>query len=97
MGTLYAKHNSQVDISGGDIGHILANDLSVIVINGFDFNYDYGYITDTFGMLTGTLLSGEIFTTNFERYGDAQILIVPEPATLLVFGLGGLTLRRHRK
>jgi hypothetical protein len=47
--------------------------------------------------LTGTLLSGEIINTSFERYGDAQILIIPEPATLLVFGFGGLALRRHRK
>ena len=70
---------------------------SLIVINGLDFNYGYGYIADTFGMLTGTLLSGEMINTSFERLGDAQILIVPEPATLLVFGFGGLALRRRRK
>jgi hypothetical protein len=98
VGTLRAIEECQVDITGGDVSSIFADSSSLIVINGFDFNYDYGYITDTFGILTGTLLSGEIINTNFERLGDAQILLVPEPATLLMFGLGTMAfLRRNRR
>ena len=92
---------SQVDISGGQIGGgpfgIFADESSLIVLNGFDFNYGYGYITDTFGIITGTLLSGEIINTSFERFGDAQILLVPEPMTLSLLAFGGLVLLRKRK
>jgi hypothetical protein len=95
--TLRAIEACQVDITGGDISNLFADSSSMIVINGFDFNYGYGYITDSYGMLTGTLLSGEMINLNFERLGDAQILLVPEPATLLLFGLGGLVLRKRWK
>jgi hypothetical protein len=87
---------STIEISGGTIGDIFADESSLIVINGLDFNYGYGYITDTTGFLTGILSSGEMIETNFERYGDAQILIVPEPAALLLVGIGGVMIRRRK-
>jgi hypothetical protein len=94
---LKAISGCQAYISGGYVDNIFADNASLFVINGFNFNYSYGYITDTYGTVTGTLLSGESVMINFERLGDAQILIIPEPATLLLFGLGTLALRRHRK
>jgi hypothetical protein len=89
--------NSTIEITGGMIDDISAYETSLIIVKGLDFNYNYGYITDTSGYLTGTLLSGDFIDVRFDRFDDAQILLVPEPTTLLLVGLGGLVLRKRCK
>ena len=98
--TLVSNLSGTVEIFGGQINHLKSGDYSdsgLIIIHGTDFNYDYGYITNYSGFLTGTLASGDTIIADFARFGDAEILLVPEPATLLLFGFGGLALRRRCK
>ena len=76
--------------------------------SGFEIDgvsVDYGIITNTgeyvdgygraysYGTLTGTLYSGETINNAFYIYNDATIALVPEPATLLFFGLGAFGVR----
>ena len=108
---LYGLDSSLVNIFGGLIESDLALwDQSMIKIFGYDFAVDgqpvgYGELTsilgnnpwdDAFRHLTGTLLSGEFIDTGFLIGHDAKIILIPEPATILLLGLGGLFIKRRR-
>jgi len=80
-----------------------------VKIFGTDFAIDgqpvvFGELTSIYGgstldepwrNLTGTLLSGEFLDTDFRIGNDAKIILIPEPATILLLGLGGLFLKRR--
>ena len=81
---------------------------SVITIYGTGFNYPYGpidipkvydehyeYFYAT-GTLTGTLLNGDPINIGFRIYDNASIVLIPEPASLLLMGLGGLLIRKRK-
>ena len=111
VNSLYAFSESNVEISGGLIGDELnVRDNSLVEIYGSNFAVDsipvgYGQITvgtiNELGMLTGTLTgildSGELINNAFNIDPDATIFLVPEPATLLLVGLGALCLRRRKR
>jgi hypothetical protein len=111
---LISAGNSQVNISGGSIGGDLELWWqSVIQIIGSNFAVDgkpfgYGELTSIFGglpryepwrNLTGALASGELIDTDFRIGHDARIILIPEPASvlLMVVGLTILTLRRKKR
>jgi hypothetical protein len=88
-------------------------DQSEIQIFGSDFAVDglaigYGELTSILGgdpwyeplrYLTGTLLNGELIDTTFRIGDNARIVLIPEPASAMIIGIGGLFLflrRRHR-
>lgn len=104
---LHIKDDSHVTISGGWVGGgfggsvFLRND-SVTVIKGSNFEIDgqplgYGVFTTldiTSGKLTGMLLGGQPLNSNFYLYDNASLVLIPEPATLFLLGLGAVMLRR---
>jgi len=112
-GLVGAFDSSQVTISGGTLAFLLADDSGQVTIQGSDFAVDgkyfgYGKLTSTLGgpcsdepygrHLTGILPTGDMLDSDFKIGHDARIVLVPEPATLLLLGLGGLMLlRRPRK
>jgi hypothetical protein len=95
---LITFNNSQITILGGTIGDVFnINDQSCIIIHGSNFNYGYGEIIHSTGVLTGTLANGEPINNRFYVYDDAKIILapVPEPASLLLLGLGGLLIKKR--
>ena len=111
-GRLRAEGNSQINWSGGTIVEdLVLHELATLTIDGFDFAVDgslvgFGEITSIFGgshgdeplrHLTGTLANGDIINNQFRIGNDAKIVLIPEPATLLLLGLGAVILRKHKK
>jgi len=107
-GDLKVYGNAQVVLSGGSIGgELRVDDSGIIIISGYDFAVDdalfgYGGITSMLGgdwrnepqrRLTGTLESGEPIDNTFLIGHQGRIVLVPEPATILLFGLSFLGLR----
>ena len=108
-GILYAYDNSNVYISGGYInGGVRAFSGSTVTFIGADFIFggvsvNYGEY-DTNGQdsvqapISWSLPNGDTFSYNVIFYEGATVVLaeVPEPATLLLFSLGGLFLRKRR-
>ena len=99
-------NNSDVFIFGGTIGSGLnIQDNSEVTISGTNFAIngfavDYGTYTAldyTSGILTGILANGDPMNNEFGIANDARITLVPEPASLLLVGIGSLWLRRRNK
>ena len=110
---LYATNNSKVNVSGGEIErNMWARETSEVTVFGIGFNFGYGDYFDQGPLdgvtLTGTLANGVAFN-NLVMITDAATVtlaapataVVPEPASIAMFGIGALGLfgysrrRRH--
>jgi len=92
---LRSYDNSQIDFMGGEIvTDIRAGwfdfgpHAGIITIYGSDFNYPFGEITDSFGILTGMLANGDLIDNDFYIYDDASIVLVPVPSAFLLGSIG---------
>jgi len=107
-----AMDSGQIFFSGGSVaGDLVADDFGVLTIYGSDFAIDsqpfgYGELVSILGgaswdestrHLSGTLANGDQLDNNFYIGHDASIILVPEPATLLLLGLGAMMLRRKAR
>ena len=87
--------NSTAYICGGIIYRNLAlhND-SQVTIAGTRFNCPYGTFHNPNSTLAGILLNGDPIVSLCYVLDSATMTLVPEPATLLLLGLGAVILRR---
>jgi len=76
---LVAGENGVANLSGGKLNTITVYNTGRITIEGTGFNYNYGYIQDTAGVLTGMLSNGDMISVSFYRDIDASILLIPVP------------------
>jgi len=93
-----ASYSGTLNLYGGIINrHLGASREAVVNIYGYGFNYDpLGGAYDG-GQLTGFWLDDTAFTIDLygiETY--SHVNLIPEPATILLFGLGGLMLTKRR-
>jgi len=104
MSWLAAVGYSQITIFGcAVVDGLYVDENGIMTIHGSDFAVDgtpvgytelTGFLT---GQLTGTLRSGDPINAYFETYNNGKIVLVPEPATLILFTLGGFTMLRKRR
>jgi len=73
-------HDCQGTILGGTFGSLLQVDYgSVVSIYGANFNYSYGRIPVSSGVLTGALASGVPINNGFDINHGASILLIHQP------------------
>ncbi|MEM6333955.1 MAG: PEP-CTERM sorting domain-containing protein [Planctomycetota bacterium] len=102
----------QLGAVGGFEFGIASGGFSVVTLFGPEFQINgspaaFGSISQGFGTLSGTLSDGSVFSVPFERVDEGfffprvgQIVLVeqaiPEPGSLALLSLGGVTLLRRR-
>jgi len=93
MVTLWAHNESIVNIYGGQLGDLWAAEKSYVYLYAYDVTLD-----DTEYILSGRYYSSNNFFSIDVHNQDiySHISVIPEPATLLLFALGGLMLRKHK-
>lgn len=93
---------SIANITGGQIDYLHTSDFSTVTFYGRNFFCGSGLTLDGnrvlgTGILSGEWLDGTLWTMDInENYSTATILAIPEPATLLLLGLGVVILRSKR-
>jgi len=98
---IYTSENSTLNLSGGRVSYLAAGGTSTITINGHNFVLGSGLWLDGNHLMgTGTLggrwFNGVSWTTEITGNGEtATILLIPEPCTLLLLGLGGLLIKKR--
>lgn len=107
--SLHAHGFSQITYTGGVVEDSLClNDSAILTIYGSDFAIDgtpldYGVLTSIFSNgylnepvrnLTGRLSNGDIINNDFYIGGNAKIILIPEPATILLLSIGTIIVRK---
>jgi hypothetical protein len=94
-GDLNAAPGGTIDLLDGSVtGSLLTGGNGTIVIHGSDFNMPLGSVQPLMGSLTGKLADGTPLSVTFNRNvrGNGNILLVPEPSTLVLLILASLGL-----
>jgi hypothetical protein len=88
---------ADLTIFGGNFnaGALYANADSTITIHG-TFNYAYGTLTEIndSANLVGVLSNGDPIDVNLSINDNGTFILVPEPTTLLLLGLGAIAFRK---
>lgn len=106
FGSLSVGNSGVVDITGGSMKGFNIRNNAAVTIHGRDFAIDGRSIESMeiipnggdylHGTLTGTLANGDLLNTRFEVYDYSTLTIIPEPSTLLLFGVGMFFIKRQR-
>jgi len=106
--TLEIYENATVNLIGDNLRVVDLNWNMTILSPGDNlstlgtFVQEYGQQGRYEGTIVRTLQDGTVLDTAFRIYntgefeGTAEITVIPEPATLLLLGIGGLMLRKKR-
>jgi hypothetical protein len=104
VGLFLEVHDSAVaNLHGGVLdGWLYAADTSVVHVYGYGFDYDPLAGIRNGGLLTGFWSGGQTFSLNLLdnletgtiTYEHIVLHEIPEPATLLLLGVGGLLIRK---
>lgn len=100
VGVLAPTGYSSVNIFDGSIQSLIARSHSITTFAGKNFILGDGLSligNELFGTgtLSGQWLDGSLWTTEIaQNDSTATIILIPEPATLLLFGLGGVMIRK---
>ena len=103
VGLIEAWSSNSVNLHGGVISDYL---LAVSTVNIYGYGFDYDPLAGSYGggQLTGfwvddTPFSIDLFAASLPGGGPidtwSHIVLVPEPATILLLSLGGLFLRKR--
>jgi hypothetical protein len=102
VSNINAYSSSTVNISGGRLSRLEASGSSAVTFHGLNFLASgglilYGERVLGTGMLTGEWMDGTPWSVRiYENAPTANIFAIPEPATLLLLGFGGMALLRRR-
>jgi len=99
IGLLDAINAGTTNITGGEILELDVDGNSLVRVEGSDFNYPNGPVSDLAGTLTGTLADGTPISAPFVRDSRAELRVVPEPSSAFamtgaLLSLGALSRRR---
>jgi hypothetical protein len=89
-----ATGNATVTVTGGELRAwpqeygLFVDDAATIVIQGSNFNFPAGAIVEPAGSLVGNLSDGTPITADFQVHGNGAIVLVPEPASVLLLSCG---------
>jgi len=105
VGAIGFFDNAIAILSGGQINGIRSwysfpanpNHVTLLCNPGYQLTYTGNVVTK----ISGTWLDGSAFSIklhNYSGYSDmfSNMTIIPEPATMLLLGLGGIFLRRRK-
>ncbi|TWT77635.1 hypothetical protein Pla123a_14310 [Posidoniimonas polymericola] len=97
MNELIAAPGGVIALSGGVVNERMrAGGGGTINVIGRGFNYPAGPLPVTSGTLTGFLADGSFLSTpfisDFRGVGMINLVVVPEPTSMLLLALGGLWL-----
>jgi len=102
VSNLCPQGGSVVDISGGSVSDLDVRDASVATFWGLDFHLGEGLYLEGdrvlgMGVLSGEWFDGTPWAVNIStNESGATILVIPEPATVVLLALGGLALLHRR-
>ena len=90
-------------VDSGITGDVIADAYAIIRIEGESFQVDgldftHG-ILSSFGSgnVTGLANSGQLIDFDFSIIDNAEIILIPEPTALILFGIGSLFLKKRSK